>query len=147
MTDLIKMYATDPELEKNGVWVDFDSSDAPEGERAQLCILPDEHPDVRAALDRHHRKHERHYRSGKKVPHDVKLEGEIEVATAAVAGWRNVSLGGDGPAAPTYDNRRRLMAEVRFIREQVLLLASRTETFRRELVAEAGKSVSGSSPA
>jgi hypothetical protein len=131
---LYQRFATDPELEERGQWVDF-------GDGAEFRIASSASKRADRALQAHRKKYRRYYLSGKDIPFEVRQDAEVVHAAACLTEWRGPAIvnraGQPLPYSPAA--AMTLMTDLRELRGQVLLVAHQAETHRAEWVDALGK--------
>jgi hypothetical protein len=137
---LYQRYATDKALEQDGVWVEMLDGVA-------FRIISDQNPKIRELKRRQMKKH-RQYFLNMDVPAHIEDDMNIETAVALVNGWRGPITDADGqPMAFTPENVKRVMTDLREVRQNILFAAGTAETFRAaEVEAMAKNSETPSTP-
>lgn len=135
--DLRKRFATDPELELNGVWVEI-------GQGARVKVARTNNKRYTERMQALMRPHRRQLRMGQ-------LDDEVfdailirVVAETVLLDWENLEDGGK-PIPYNTENAMRLMTEFPDFRNVVAEIAQEMETFRAVELADAEKNSERSS--
>lgn len=161
--DLMADYATDPQLEQDGVWCDEFRSGL------EFKVRSSQSKEVKAAFERQNKRCEKFWKTKQPVPESLTAKNNADIASAAVADWRQrivvtpetdteaeqttvtatINFGGEALEC-TDDNKKRLFSDARLwsLRLEVMTAMNTIDNFKRqEVIADLGNSPAPSAPA
>lgn len=137
--DFGKRFATDENLENNGVWVDI-------GDDGKVLVGRVNNPRHREAIDKWRKPYRNMIVANKDLPDDVAREIAIKsTAEGLLFGWEGMTDEGQ-PITHSFENSCLMLRKYKDFRDVVAYLANNIETFRRQEVKEIVGNLSRSSP-
>lgn len=138
--DILKRFATDPELENNGTWLEL-------GDDASMRVLSVYSKDAKAAMLRIESRNKKYTRTGSPVPDALQTKNDRDLCCALVPEWKGVVLDGETLDC-TQENKELVFGDPRMrqLRQLVIGFAVQADSYRADAEAADAKNSKTASP-
>lgn len=138
--DILKQFATDPDLENKGTWLDL-------GDDASMRVLSVYSKEAKAVLLRIEGRNKKYARTGSPVPDALQIKNDRDLCCVLVPEWKGVLLD-DATLECTQENKETVFGDPRMrqLRQLVIGFAVQADSYRADAEAADAKNSKTASP-